>query len=53
MLSAKPMKLIGGRKYDFKLEYREHKGDANLQLWWSSRSTPKSIVPQSQLYPSP
>ena len=52
-LSARPMKLLAGRKYDVKLEYREHKGDANLQLWWSSPSTPKSIVPQSQLDPSP
>jgi len=52
-LTTRAMKLTAGRRYDFKLEYYDHKGAANIKLWWSSPSTPKAIVPQSQLYPVP
>ena len=47
-----PVRLTKGREHDFKLEYHHHKGAANVKLWWSSPSMPKSIVPQSQFYPS-
>jgi hypothetical protein len=42
--------LTAGQKYDIKLEYYEFSGGATLQLSWSSASTAKQIIPQSQLY---
>ena len=44
--------LIAGQKYDLTLEYYEGTGNAVAQLYWSSPSTLKSIVPISQLYPA-
>ena len=44
---------MAGQKYDLKMEYVEFWGGAVAQLSWSSPSTPKQIVPQSQLYPDP
>ncbi|MFB6342752.1 PA14 domain-containing protein [Saccharicrinis sp. FJH62] len=41
--------LIGGVKYDIKLEYFEESGGANCKLEWSSDQI-RTIVPQSQLY---
>ena len=41
-----------GQKYDVRMEYCENGGDAVAQLRWSSPSTPKQIVPQTQLYPT-
>jgi hypothetical protein len=34
------------------MEYYENMGDASAQLSWSSPSTAKTIIPQSQLYPT-
>jgi hypothetical protein len=45
--------LVAGQKYDLKMEYVEFWGDAVAQLYWRSPSTPKQIIPQSQLYPDP
>lgn len=42
--------LTAGRKYLFHLEYYESRADAQARLGWSSPSTPKMIIPQSQLY---
>jgi fibronectin type 3 domain-containing protein len=42
--------LSAGQYYDFKMEYYEAGGGAVAQLSWSSTSTPKAFVPQSQLY---
>jgi len=36
--------------YDIRLEYYENTGSASAYLYWSSASTPKEIIPQSQLY---
>jgi YD repeat-containing protein len=44
--------LSGGVKYDLRMEYFENGGDARAELRWSSGSTPKAIIPQSQLYPT-
>jgi PA14 domain len=44
--------LEAGKKYDIKLEYYEHCGDAISTLMWSSNSQSKEIIPQSQLYTS-
>jgi YD repeat-containing protein len=43
--------LIAGHRYAIRVEYYELSGDAQLQLFWSSASQPREIVPQSQLYP--
>jgi PA14 domain len=42
--------LETGKKYDIKLEYYEHAGDAISKLMWSSNSQVKEVIPQSQLY---
>jgi hypothetical protein len=42
--------LVGGQKYDIKMEYYENGGGAVAQLLWSSASTAKQAVPTSQLY---
>lgn len=41
-----------GQMYNIKVEYFEHTGDAVAKLAWSSSSTPKQIIPQSQLFSS-
>jgi hypothetical protein len=43
--------LLGGQKYDIKLEYFNGCCDGTAMLKWASPSTPKAIVPQTQLYP--
>jgi len=45
------LELIAGQKYDIIIEYYENTGDAVTKLYWSSRSTPKTIIPQTQLFP--
>jgi len=42
--------LIAGQRYDIRMEFYENGGFATAKLSWSSLSTPKSIVPRSQLY---
>jgi len=42
--------VAAGTKYDIKMEYYENGGGADARLFWSSPSTAKSIVPQSQLF---
>lgn len=44
------IRLKAGQKYTIKLEYYKNIGSATIKLLWSSQSTPKSIVPMSQLY---
>ena len=44
--------LIASRKVDIQLEYFNHTGNATAQLWWSSPSQLKCIVPTSRLYPA-
>jgi len=46
--------LTAGQKYNIKMEYYQNVATAVAQLWWSTPSIPKQIIPQSQLYaPSP
>ncbi len=40
-----------GRLYDIEVEYFENSGGASMQLFWESPSTPRQIIPTSQLYP--
>ena len=44
--------LASGQKYPMTMEYYEYGGGAAAQLSWSSPSTAKTIIPQSQLYPT-
>jgi hypothetical protein len=44
--------LVAGQKYDIRMEYFERFGQALAELRWSSPTTPKEIVPTSQLFPS-
>jgi len=46
--------LQAGVKYDIKLEYYNHTGQASAKLLWSSASQGKSVIPTANLYlPSP
>jgi chitodextrinase len=45
------MKLVSGKLYDIKLEYYERGGKAVAKLLWSSKSTPKQIIPSENLFP--
>ncbi len=42
--------LQAGEMYDIRIEYYETAFAATMQLLWSSPSTPKQIIPESQLY---
>ncbi|MBV9865069.1 MAG: family 16 glycosylhydrolase [Abitibacteriaceae bacterium] len=44
--------LQAGVRYDIRMEYYDNKYGAVAQLSWSSPSTPKAIIPSSQLYPN-
>lgn len=43
--------LQGGKRYSVVMEFLENSGAAKAELWWASNRVPKSIIPQSQLYP--
>jgi uncharacterized protein (DUF1800 family) len=43
--------LVGGVRYDIKLDYFEGSGSAKCQLSWYSPSQPKQIIPTNRLYP--
>jgi hypothetical protein len=42
--------LKAGELYDIRLEYYDNQFDAAMKLLWSSPSTPKQVVPRTQLY---
>ncbi len=42
--------LLAGQKYNLEIDYYENGGGAVAKLSWSSASTTKTNVPQSQLY---
>jgi len=44
--------LVAGQKYDIIVEYYENAGEAVAKLYWSSPSTPRAIIPASQLFPA-
>jgi hypothetical protein len=45
--------LQAGRRYDLRLEFFDDVSMAQIQLFWSSPSTPRQIVPTRRLYPAP
>jgi len=44
--------LTAGQRYKLKMEFYENGGYASAKLAWSSASTPKAIIPASQLFPA-
>lgn len=42
--------LSANYRYDISVVYKEKTGNAHVKLYWSSPSTPKQIIPKSQLY---
>ena len=48
--ASAPMALEAESLYDLRLEHHETQEAAELVLSWSSPSTPKAVIPQSQLY---
>ena len=42
--------LKAGELYDIRLDYYDNQFGAAMKLLWSSPSTPKAVIPQSQLY---
>ena len=42
--------LVKDTFYDIKLDYLELTGNATMQLYWSSKSTPRQLVPSSRLF---
>ncbi len=47
------VRLEAGKKYFLRLDYFQDRGKAVAKLLWSSPSTPKQPIPQSQLYSHP
>jgi hypothetical protein len=45
--------LVAGQHYLIRIEYFQNHGGSKLRLAWSSPSTPKEVIPQSQLYSQP
>jgi uncharacterized protein (DUF1800 family) len=44
--------MVGGVRYDIRLDYYEAGGFARCRLFWFSPSQPKQVIPASRLYPS-
>jgi hypothetical protein len=42
--------LQAGRKYDITMEYYENEAGAGAQLYWSSPSIPRAVIPRARLY---
>jgi hypothetical protein len=49
--ASAPVNLVAGQKYHIRLDFFENFGGASTFLSWSSPSTPKDIIPSTQLYP--
>jgi PA14 domain/Bacterial TSP3 repeat len=45
--------LTAGQRYLLRVEYFHNHGNARVKLSWSSPSTRKQVIPQSQLYSQP
>ncbi|HEY5957767.1 MAG TPA: PA14 domain-containing protein, partial [Polyangiaceae bacterium] len=44
--------LLAGVKFDVRMEFYEHSGDAVVQLAWSSPSQPTAVIPKTRLFPA-
>jgi hypothetical protein len=52
-VASAPINLVAGQHYLLRVEYFQAFSAAQATLSWSSASTPKHIVPESQLYSQP
>lgn len=50
--TALPMNLVGGVRYNIRLEYWEGQNSAYTRLYWYSESQPQQIIPALRLYPT-
>jgi hypothetical protein len=48
--TSSPITLEAGKKYRIRLEYFNKDDRSALYLFWQSKSLPRELVPQSQLY---
>gem|GEM_PF-1146937 len=53
LMSPQPLALVAERPYAVKLEYYERFGNAVIQLYWSSSSQAKEIIPPRRLFHLP
>ncbi|MFO1483819.1 MAG: DUF1800 family protein [Verrucomicrobiaceae bacterium] len=44
--------MLGGARYDIRLEYWESSGFTRCKLFWFSPSQPRQIIPTERLYPA-
>jgi hypothetical protein len=51
--STATVNLVAGQRYLLRIEYYQNQGVSRARLKWSSPSTTKQVVPQSQLYSQP
>jgi hypothetical protein len=50
-LASIPMVLYAGQRYDFRVEYFDNTARAIAKLYWSSPSTPRTIIPKGCFTP--
>ena len=50
--SSAPIALTAGKPVAIRVDYFDNTGQAQAKLIWSSKSTPREIVPKSHLYPT-
>jgi hypothetical protein len=53
ILKSSAINLLGGQKYDIKLEYFNTDNRSNIGLLWQSASLPLEYVPMGQLFSDP
>ena len=51
--TSAPVPLVAGTRYDIRMEYYEHAGNASAKLQWSYPGQARAAIPQTQLYPPP
>jgi hypothetical protein len=51
--SSLPISMKAGKRYQVVMEYYENGGGAVAELWWSSPSQAKAVIPNSQLFLHP
>ena len=42
--------MVQGKAHEIRIEYRDMTGDAMIKFFWSSASTPLTVVPSSALF---
>lgn len=50
-LASIPMVLYAGQRYDFRMEFFDNTARAIAKLYWSSPSTPRTIIPKACFTP--